>query len=251
MTQSTLRKEREHRNKLLAKRAEHDKMVHDLATERGSIAPAAFRGDKAARTRLDAIHSEIAKADSEALALDEALRWSEQRVKELEAEELAAQERARRQAVAAAAEPSWAVWDSSGLTDPDNVPEIPDQPITRRGDIWLLGDHRVTCGDSTSAADVTPVLAGSQPLLMVTDPPYGVAYDPSWRTRRGCGATPSRRARCSTTIGPTGGRPMRCLPAMSPISGTEPCTATSSPLVWQPAGCSCALRSSGPSSTSP
>ena len=77
---------------------------------------------------------------------------------------------------------------SSGLTDPDNVPEIPDQPVTRRGDIWLLGDHRVICGDSTSAADVTPVLAGSQPLLMVTDPPYGVGYDPSWRTRRGCAA---------------------------------------------------------------
>ena len=76
---------------------------------------------------------------------------------------------------------------SSGLTDPDSVPEIPDQPVTRRGDIWLLGDHRVACGNSTRAADVTPVLAGSQPPLMVTDPPYGVAYDPSWRTRRGCG----------------------------------------------------------------
>ena len=43
---------------------------------------------------------------------------------------------------------------SSGLTDPDNVPEIADQPVTRPGDIWLLGDHRVGCGDSTSPADV-------------------------------------------------------------------------------------------------
>ena len=43
---------------------------------------------------------------------------------------------------------------SSGLTDPDRVPAVPDQPITRPGDIWLLGDHRVGCGDSTSRACV-------------------------------------------------------------------------------------------------
>jgi len=45
---------------------------------------------------------------------------------------------------------------SSGLTDPDSVPEVPDQPVTELGDIWQLGDHRVGCGDSTSAADVAP-----------------------------------------------------------------------------------------------
>jgi len=81
-----------------------------------------------------------------------------------------------------------ATFGPSGLTDPDSVPEIPDQPATRLGDIWLLGDHRVGCGDSTTAAGVAPVMAGSQPHLMVTDPPYGVAYDPSWRARRGLGA---------------------------------------------------------------
>jgi DNA modification methylase len=73
---------------------------------------------------------------------------------------------------------------SSCLTDPDSVPAVPDQPVTRRGDLWLLGEHRISCGDSTSAADVAPVLAGSEPHLMVTDPPYGVCYDPSWRARR-------------------------------------------------------------------
>jgi len=73
---------------------------------------------------------------------------------------------------------------SSGLTNPDSVPEVPDQPVTRLGDIWLLGDHRVGCGDSTSAADVASVLAEAQPHLMVTDPPYGVSYDPSWRGLR-------------------------------------------------------------------
>src|SRR5689334_23210838 len=77
---------------------------------------------------------------------------------------------------------------SSGLTDPDNVPEIPEQPVTGPGDIWRLGDHRIGCGDSTSAADVEPVLAGARPHLMVTDPPYGVSYDPSWRARRGVGS---------------------------------------------------------------
>jgi DNA modification methylase len=77
---------------------------------------------------------------------------------------------------------------SSGLTDPDSVPEVPDQPVTRRRDIWLLGDNRLGCGDSTSSADVAQVLAGSEPHLMVADPPYGVGYDPSWRARRGLGA---------------------------------------------------------------
>jgi hypothetical protein len=73
---------------------------------------------------------------------------------------------------------------SSGLTDPDSVPEVPDQPVTRPGDVLLLGKHRVGCGDSTSEADVATVLAGSRPHLMITDPPYGVEYDPSWRARR-------------------------------------------------------------------
>ena len=76
----------------------------------------------------------------------------------------------------------------SGLTDPDSVPEVADQAVSRLGDVWLLGDHRIGCGDSTSASDVAPVMGGSQPRLMVTDPPYGVDYDPSWRARRGCGA---------------------------------------------------------------
>jgi DNA modification methylase len=80
----------------------------------------------------------------------------------------------------------------SGLTDPNSVPDLPEQPVTRRGDLWWLGEHRVGCGDSTSAVDVAPVLAGCEPHLMVTDPPYGVDYDPSWRARRGCGV--SKRA---------------------------------------------------------
>jgi hypothetical protein len=77
---------------------------------------------------------------------------------------------------------------SSGLTDPDSVPELPDHPVARLGDVWMLGDHRIGCGDSTSAADVEPVLAGAHPNLMVTDPPYGVGYNPGWRARRRVGS---------------------------------------------------------------
>ncbi|PHP64732.1 DNA methylase [Zhengella mangrovi] len=68
-----------------------------------------------------------------------------------------------------------------GLTDPDVIPEIPDDPVTRPGDVWLLGKHRILCGDATVADDVARVLDGVTPHLMVTDPPYGVDYDPAWR----------------------------------------------------------------------
>jgi DNA modification methylase len=67
---------------------------------------------------------------------------------------------------------------SAGLTDPDEAPPAPEVPVTRLGDAWLLGAHRIVCGDSTDAAVVAAALAGVKPQLMVTDPPYGVEYDP-------------------------------------------------------------------------
>lgn len=70
---------------------------------------------------------------------------------------------------------------TAGLTDPDETPEPPAVPISRLGDVWLLGRHRILCGDSTKAEDVARVLGGVQPHLMVTDPPYGVKYDANWR----------------------------------------------------------------------
>jgi hypothetical protein len=139
---------------------------------------------------------------------------------------------------------------SGSLADPDNVPEIPAQSVTEPGDIWLLNHHRVGCGDSTRAEDVAPVLEGAVPHLLVTDPPYGVSYDRGERAAASTMAS-SRRARCSTTIVPTGGRPMPCSPAMSPMSGTGLCAVMLSPPIWQLAGCSCAPRSFGRSSTSP
>jgi DNA modification methylase len=68
-----------------------------------------------------------------------------------------------------------------GQTDPDEVPEAPEEPVTVAGDVWLLGNHRLVCGDSTSADDVAKCLNGVEPHLMVTDPPYGVNYEPEWR----------------------------------------------------------------------
>src|ERR1051326_8428712 len=67
---------------------------------------------------------------------------------------------------------------TGGLTDPDQVPETPERPVSRLGDVWRLGRHRLVCGDSTDAEVVQLALCGVRPLLMVTDPPYGVEYDP-------------------------------------------------------------------------
>jgi hypothetical protein len=72
-----------------------------------------------------------------------------------------------------------------GLTDPDAVPELQAEAVTRPGDVWLLGHHRLICGDCTAPEVVARVLNGVSPHLMVTDPPYGVSYDPSWRHRVG------------------------------------------------------------------
>ena len=74
--------------------------------------------------------------------------------------------------------------------DPDApAPEPPEAPVTRPGDLWQLGPHRLLCGDATSAGDVARLLDGARPHLMITDPPYGVNYDPEWRNEAGVSAT--------------------------------------------------------------
>jgi DNA modification methylase len=80
---------------------------------------------------------------------------------------------------------SFSVAQHQGLTDPDDIPDPPVDPVSRAGDVWLLGTHRLVCGDCTDAAAVSAALAGIVPHLMVTDPPYGVNYDPGWRGRSG------------------------------------------------------------------
>ena len=72
---------------------------------------------------------------------------------------------------------------TDGLTDPDDVPELSDVAVTKAGDVWRLGKHRLMCGDSTVATDVTKLLNEVEPHLMVTDPPYGVEYDANWRDK--------------------------------------------------------------------
>jgi DNA modification methylase len=67
----------------------------------------------------------------------------------------------------------------------DDLPPVLETPVSRLGDLWLGGPHRVLCGDATSEADVARLLDRQKPFLMVTDPPYGVGYDPEWRKRAG------------------------------------------------------------------
>jgi len=71
----------------------------------------------------------------------------------------------------------------------DDVPETPEDPVSQPGDLWILGNHRLLCGNSTVATDVERLLGTVKPLLMVTDPPYGVEYDPSWRNQAGAAKT--------------------------------------------------------------
>jgi DNA modification methylase len=65
---------------------------------------------------------------------------------------------------------------AEGLTDEDAVPEITETPVTAPGDLWILGSHRVLCGDATSASDIAKLMAGDAADLVFTDPPYNVNY---------------------------------------------------------------------------
>src|SRR5579859_4133385 len=80
----------------------------------------------------------------------------------------------------------------SCLVDEDKVPEAPRQVTSARGDLWILGGHRLVCGDATDAGDVARLCGSAgeraQPLLLVTDPPYGIELDSEWRDRAGLNA---------------------------------------------------------------
>ena len=98
---------------------------------------------------------------------------------------------------------------TAGKTDPDDIPETPKKPITRTGDLWVLGKHRIVCGDSTDQETVERLLDGAKPDLMVTDPPYGVNYDATWRYKAGVSdvARPaSEGATDRRSVDPTEGR---------------------------------------------
>ena len=84
---------------------------------------------------------------------------------------------------------------TEGLTDPDDIPEVPADPVSVLGDVWILGKHRIVCGDSTDADTVAKCLNGVEPHLMVTDPPYGVEYDPAWRNRAGTNSNEAKQGK--------------------------------------------------------
>ena len=72
--------------------------------------------------------------------------------------------------------------------DNTEVDELPAEPKAKLGDVYILGKHRLMCGDSTNPQHVDKLLNGANPILMVTDPPYGVNYKPEWREEVGKGA---------------------------------------------------------------
>ena len=72
---------------------------------------------------------------------------------------------------------------AEGLTDEDAVPDVPEVPVTVEGDVWVLGRHRLMCGDSTSIDAVDSLLDGRKAQMVNTDPPYGIEYQSSMRTK--------------------------------------------------------------------
>jgi hypothetical protein len=65
------------------------------------------------------------------------------------------------------------------------APPVPDNPVSRVGDLWVCGKPRVLCGDATRSSGVARLLGERKPILMVTDPPYGIELDSEWRDRAG------------------------------------------------------------------
>lgn len=81
-------------------------------------------------------------------------------------------------------------FDADLLKEEDDfIVEVPNEPKSKLGDLYILGNHRLLCGDSTNPDHVNKLLDGANPILMVTDPPYGVNYNPQWREDAGKGAT--------------------------------------------------------------
>jgi DNA modification methylase len=83
---------------------------------------------------------------------------------------------------------------NAGRVDPDETPDPADEPWVRRGDLFILGDHRILCGDSLDPADVARLLDGARPRLLVTDPPYGVELHMEWRDDLMTSAAPAEKS---------------------------------------------------------
>lgn len=87
-------------------------------------------------------------------------------------------------------------WDepeeTEGLTDADDVPEVPEEATTKPGDLWVLGEHRLLCGDSTKAEDVERLMDGNKADMAFTDPPYNVEYTGGIQYKNGKKVTNNR-----------------------------------------------------------
>ena len=86
-----------------------------------------------------------------------------------------------------------------GKTDPDDVPEPPADPITKPGDLWILGNHRLLCGDSTDVLAVERLMDGQKANLVLTDPPYGMNLDTDYSK------LPSTKVEGNKTYSPVAG----------------------------------------------
>jgi DNA modification methylase len=80
-----------------------------------------------------------------------------------------------------------------GLTDEDEVPEAPETPVTVLGDVWLLGNHRLMCGDSISIDAVDKLMDGQKADMVYCDPPYGMALDTDYSKIKGSGKSPNAK----------------------------------------------------------
>ncbi len=69
------------------------------------------------------------------------------------------------------------------MSGEDDLAPVPEKAFSQPGDLWTLGKHRIYCGDCTKPESVAAVLQGAKPILMVTDPPYGISLDTEWRDR--------------------------------------------------------------------
>jgi DNA modification methylase len=88
-----------------------------------------------------------------------------------------------------------------GLTDPDDVPAPPDEAVTKPGDVWILGNHRLLCGDSSKAEDVDRLLDGSHIHLCNCDPPYNVKVEPRSNNAIASGGTGLPHPSAATAVG--------------------------------------------------
>jgi hypothetical protein len=106
----------------------------------------------------------------------------------------------------------------AGKTDPDAVPPVLEQPVTKPGDLWVLGDHRLLCGDATDPEAQARLLTAPDQLL-VTDPPYGVNYSElvDGRGLLLVGRDPVRHGRPPTLLGHQGRQPVAGRPGAPPV----------------------------------